>query len=88
MLAIGALEIDEVRASDQGNYRCNASSLDQHRLSTAAALTIDINLGELARHFTELRSSDLSMLDLLGQFHNYILISIWNCYVAVNVYGT
>jgi len=47
VLIIGALEIDEVRMSDQGSYQCNATSLDQHRLSSAATLSIDTNLGEL-----------------------------------------
>jgi hypothetical protein len=51
MLIVGALEIDEVRASDQGSYRCNASSLDQHHLSIAATLSIDMNLGELVKLF-------------------------------------
>jgi hypothetical protein len=46
VLIIGALEIDEVRASDQGSYRCNATSLEQYRLSVAATLSIDMNLGE------------------------------------------
>jgi hypothetical protein len=55
MLIVGALEIDEVRASDQGSYRCNASSLDQHRLSIAATLSIDVNLGELVKLFKKLR---------------------------------
>jgi hypothetical protein len=50
-LIVGALEIDEVRASDQGSYRCNATSLDQHRLSVAAALSIDMNLGEFVVTF-------------------------------------
>ncbi|XP_069703629.1 neogenin isoform X2 [Periplaneta americana] len=44
VLPSGALEIDEVRASDQGNYRCNASSLDQHRLSVNGMLSINSNL--------------------------------------------
>ncbi|XP_033610053.1 neogenin-like isoform X2 [Cryptotermes secundus] len=44
VLPSGALEIDEVRASDQGSYRCNASSLDQHRLSIAVTLSINMNL--------------------------------------------
>jgi hypothetical protein len=46
VLIVGALEIDEVRASDQGSYRCNATSLDQYRLSATATLSIDTNLGE------------------------------------------
>jgi hypothetical protein len=54
ILIVGALEIDEVRASDQGSYRCNASNLDQHRLSIAATLSIDMNLGELVKHFKKL----------------------------------
>jgi hypothetical protein len=77
VLIVGALEIDEVRASDQGSYRCNASSLDRHRLSTAAALIIDMNLGELVRHFTKCRSSDLSKLNLFGQCQIIFPIQKW-----------
>ncbi|XP_021933563.1 neogenin isoform X2 [Zootermopsis nevadensis] len=44
VLPSGALELDEVRASDQGSYQCNATSLDQHRLTVAATLSIDLNL--------------------------------------------
>lgn len=51
VLIIGALEIDEVRASDQGSYRCNATSLDQYRLSATAILSIDANLGEFVVTF-------------------------------------
>lgn len=54
MLIAGALEIDEVRASDQGSYRCNASSLDQHRLSIAVTLSINMNLGEFLKRFKKL----------------------------------
>lgn len=50
-LFIGALELDEVRASDQGSYQCNATSLDQHRLTVAATLSIDLNLGEIVVTF-------------------------------------
>ena len=46
VLPSGALEIDEVRSSDQGNYKCNVSSLDQHRLSSSAQLSIDTNIGK------------------------------------------
>jgi hypothetical protein len=53
-LIVGALEIDEVQASDQGSYRCNATSLDQYRLSVAAALKIDMNLGEFVVTFGSL----------------------------------
>ena len=51
VLIIGALEIDEVRASDQGSYRCNVTSLDQYRLSATAILSIDTNLGEFVVTF-------------------------------------
>jgi len=54
VLIIGALEIDEVRASDQGSYRCNATSLDQYRPSATAILSIDTNLGEFVVTFENL----------------------------------
>jgi hypothetical protein len=54
MLVTGALEIDEVRASDQGSYRCNATSLDHYQLSGAATLSIDTNLGEFDVTFENL----------------------------------
>ncbi|XP_068083914.1 neogenin [Anabrus simplex] len=43
VLPSGSLEIDEVQMSDRGSYRCNASSLDQHRLSNRASLTVDLD---------------------------------------------
>ncbi|PSN38934.1 hypothetical protein C0J52_08943 [Blattella germanica] len=49
VLPSGALEIDEVQASDQGSYKCNVTSLDQHRLSSPAQLTIDTNIEAAAR---------------------------------------
>lgn len=81
MLIVGALEIDEVRASDQGSYRCNASSLDQHRLSIAATLSINMNLGELVKHFKKLHWSDLIwsvQVRLIWQHQVCFMISIWH----------
>lgn len=40
ILPSGALEIDEVRDSDQGSYRCNASGLNSYRLSNKANLIV------------------------------------------------
>ncbi|XP_065168608.1 neogenin isoform X4 [Atheta coriaria] len=41
VLPSGALEIDEVKESDQGMYRCNASGPNTHLLSTKAHLLIN-----------------------------------------------
>ncbi|KAK9876149.1 hypothetical protein WA026_011265 [Henosepilachna vigintioctopunctata] len=41
ILPSGALEIDEVIDSDQGAYRCNASSLNSYKLSSKAVLKVD-----------------------------------------------
>ncbi|XP_074038285.1 neogenin protein frazzled [Leptinotarsa decemlineata] len=41
ILPSGALEIDEVVESDQGSYRCNATSLSSHKLSNKAILHIN-----------------------------------------------
>lgn len=40
----GALEIDEVQASDQGAYQCNASATASATLSARATLTIDMDI--------------------------------------------
>lgn len=44
VLPSGALEIDEAQYSDQGTYRCNASGLNQYRLSNKAVLTVSSDL--------------------------------------------
>lgn len=44
LLATGSLEIESVQVSDRGSYRCNVSSVDQHRLSEKATLQIDQDL--------------------------------------------
>lgn len=38
------MEIDDVDPSDQGSYRCNASSSGVHKLSNKAVLTMDPDL--------------------------------------------
>ncbi|EEB12791.1 Neogenin precursor, putative [Pediculus humanus corporis] len=45
LMPSGSLEIDEVEFSDQGSYRCNASSLGIFKLSNKAVLTMDTDLG-------------------------------------------
>ncbi|XP_031342956.1 neogenin isoform X2 [Photinus pyralis] len=45
VLPSGALEIDEVRESDEGSYRCNASGLSSYRLSNKANLKIPADDG-------------------------------------------
>ncbi|XP_045461534.1 neogenin isoform X4 [Harmonia axyridis] len=44
ILPSGALEIDEVVESDQGAYRCNASSLNSYNLSSKAILKVDADI--------------------------------------------
>lgn len=44
LLLTGSLEIESVQVSDRGSYRCNVSSVDQHRLSEKAMLQIDQDL--------------------------------------------
>ncbi|KAK5647199.1 hypothetical protein RI129_002091 [Pyrocoelia pectoralis] len=45
VLPSGALEIDEVKESDEGSYRCNASGLSSYRLSNKANLIIPADDG-------------------------------------------
>ncbi|KAK6631106.1 hypothetical protein RUM43_014202 [Polyplax serrata] len=41
LMPSGSLEIDKVEATDQGSYRCNASSSGINKLSNKAVLTMD-----------------------------------------------
>lgn len=45
-LFTGSLEIDKVEATDQGSYRCNASSSGINKLSNKAVLTMDTDSSE------------------------------------------
>jgi hypothetical protein len=88
MSVVGALEIDEVRASDQGSYRCNASSLYQHRLSTAAALSIDINLGELVIWSVQVRLTG-AVSDLFLDLHVELLCyseCVWHIIISWTIH--
>ncbi|CAL1263761.1 unnamed protein product [Larinioides sclopetarius] len=43
LLPSGALEIQHVKSSDSGTYKCNASNIERHRISSTGTLTVSLD---------------------------------------------
>ncbi|KFM76351.1 hypothetical protein X975_12770, partial [Stegodyphus mimosarum] len=46
LLPSGALEIQRVQTSDSGTYKCNASNIERHRISSTGTLTVSLDYAE------------------------------------------
>ncbi|GFW92742.1 protogenin A [Trichonephila clavipes] len=49
VLPSGALEIQQVKTSDSGTYKCNASNIERHRISSSGTLTVSLDYAELSK---------------------------------------
>ncbi|XP_015927066.1 neogenin isoform X5 [Parasteatoda tepidariorum] len=46
LLPSGALEIHNVQSTDSGTYKCNASNVERHRISSSGTLTVSLDYAE------------------------------------------
>ncbi|XP_055934961.1 neogenin-like isoform X2 [Argiope bruennichi] len=49
LLPSGALEIQHVKSSDSGTYKCNASNIERHRISAIGTLTVSLDYAEVSK---------------------------------------
>ncbi|GBL86951.1 Neogenin [Araneus ventricosus] len=49
LLPSGALEIQHVKSSDSGTYKCNASNIERHRISSTGTLTVSLDYAEVSK---------------------------------------
>ncbi|GIY49793.1 neogenin [Caerostris darwini] len=49
LLPSGALEIQHVKSSDSGTYKCNASNIERHRISSSGTLTVSLDYAEASK---------------------------------------